>query len=170
MSASTIIAVFEEPNAASAAVATLVDGGVETDRISVLCSDPAKLESFPELLRHETPAEGSEKAIDTGAAAAVGVGASLLAGAVLTAAGLPLVALGALGSIAVTGPFAALMASRGMDDAAADFYDREVADGRILVAIEPLEETSADVVTADDATSRETLIGAGGRTFALPTK
>ena len=153
------IALFDEGDAAAAAVARCVQAGIPTEQLAAICSDESKLAGIPEAIQEETAAENEDDAILSGGAVAAGAGLALTAGALLTAAGLPLVAIGTLAASAVTGPFAAVMLSRGLDDAAADFYDREVGDGKVLIAVEPASELA-----------RSLLAEAGGRTFDLPVE
>ena len=153
------VALFDSGDDAAAAVARCVQAGIPTDRLAALCSDESKLAGIPDAIQEETAAENEDDAILGGGAVAAGAGLALTAGALLTAAGLPLVAIGTLAATAVSGPFAAVMLSRGLDDAAADFYDREVGDGKVLIAVEPASDTA-----------RRVLAEAGGRTFDLPAE
>ena len=155
-----LISLFNEAPVAESVVADLVSRGVPSESISVICSDESKLTNIPSTLQRETAGQAAEDAAESGSTLAAGTGAAILAGAAATVAGLPVAVVGALAAVAVTGPFAALMLSRGIDDAAADFYDREVGDGKILVAI--------DNDQADDAVVTSVFTDAGGRTFELP--
>ena len=156
------VSLYEDAATAASVTAALVEAGFAPDQLSVICSDPEKLESFPRSIWHPTVAEAEGEAATTGAEVAVGASAALAAGAALTVAGLPVAVLGAIGAAAVTGPFTALMLSRGVDDAAADFYDAEVADGKVLVSVETTAEREQHV--------RDVFNAAGGRLFDLPTE
>ena len=155
-----LIALYEDAPVAESVVADLVGRGILSDHISVLCSDETKLANIPASLRHETTGQASDDAVESGGAIAAGAGTAIIAGAAATVAGLPVAVVGALAAAAVTGPFAALMLSRGVDDAAADFYDQEVGDGKILIAVDGdhADHTLVSSVYAD----------AGGRMYEIP--
>ena len=149
------VALFPTGSETAAALASCVTLGLDVSQVSVICSDERELELIPSAMHHPTVGEAEDEAVGTGGVVAASAGVAITAGALLSAAGLPLAALGAVGAVAMSGPFTAMMLTRGLDDAAADFYDREVADGKVLVAIDAVTEAIVGKLVEHGATTFE---------------
>jgi hypothetical protein len=154
------VGVFDLYDVAEMAVQGLVDAGFDPEQITVVCSERAGREKFPDV-DAEPPAGATmpERAVVGGAIGALlgGLGATLL----VTSGGLVLLGAGAMLFFtgASTGSFVGAMTSRGVEKEVANFYDQELEKGQILVAVtgkEHLEE--AERVFAE----------LGTRPFALP--
>jgi len=124
--------------AADRAVGRLLAGGFTKDEITVVCSDEAKERHFRQY-EHQDPAgshtEGSVAA-GTSIGAAVGGLTAIAVGAATGA--VPLIIAGAAGLSAgsALGGFLSAMITRGGEKELANFYDQNIRDGKILVAVE----------------------------------
>ncbi|MGE3316720.1 MAG: hypothetical protein AB7O26_16505 [Planctomycetaceae bacterium] len=144
----------------------LMNAGFTTEQITVVSSDEVKERYFREF-EHQDPA-----GTHTPAAAAVGgfVGAAATGLTVATAAiatgGTALFALGPLivGTGGIVGGLVGAMMTRGVEKEVADFYDQEVLEGKLLVAVEyhgPDEATKL-------ATAERVISEAGAKPMPLP--
>lgn len=168
MTAPTRIALFEDPAAATAAVEKLLDAGVDRERISLVCAecspesdgDVAQVEPGDDRAVPAMLAGGSLGTLFGGLTGAVTV--AVAGGGALVVAG-PLLGAAAAGGVA--GSLIGAMASRGVEPDVADYYDQAVREGRILVAVDPVE----DVSQPDPRAVEKILTDAGGTTRRLPT-
>ena len=159
------VGVFSTVAAADQAVNGLLRAGFSKEQITVICSDTAKERHF-EAFHHEDPAgSNTPAAVLTGG----GIGAALgglaaLVGVVATG-GIGLLAAGGIAAWAggAAGGLVGAMMTRGVEKAAANFYDEAVAKGKILVAA---EVDDADDRRSLNAASR-VLAEAGAEPLAL---
>lgn len=128
-------AVFETTDSASQAVKQLRAAGFSPTQISVICSQEHASRHFGEC-REETV--GGETAIipDPSAIAALGIGGTAFASAIVLSGGGALVALGAFASVTLTGTLASYFATRGVSSEAADWHEQAVSEGNLLVVVE----------------------------------
>lgn len=164
----TELGVFEHFRDADGAVVELVRLGVPAERISVVCS-----EELPPMLASVDKVEGNvaERRIEsvlTGSAVGALLGGLATATSVLATGGLGLVVIGPFvgGATAagITGGLVGAMVSRGLEPDAADFYDRAVAAGEILVAVEP---PASDSEPGSESV-RDCLASRGARAYEMP--
>ena len=128
--------VFSSVEDAERAVRMLLEAGFGKDAISVLCSGEAKQRHFREFKPpHPSPEDAANAAITGGALG--GILGGVAAAAVTTTAGLSLLIIGPglLGG-AIAGSLVGAMTTRGVEKEVADFYDQEVTEGQLLVAVE----------------------------------
>lgn len=161
-----LAAVFDQFTQAEAAVEQLIAMGVDTSRISVICSEPQ-----PEIDAEVDQVEGSvaERRLPA-AVAGSSIGALLggltaLTGAVATGGAALMIAGPLLGSAAggIGGGLVGLMTSRGLEAEASDFYDHAVRAGATLVSVEP----SSDPSQPEASAVRNALTLHGGRFHTL---
>jgi hypothetical protein len=129
-------AVFSTVPEATRVVQGLLAAGFGRERITVVCSEDTKLRYFREF-EHQEPA-GTYTPASAAAGGTLGAllgGAAALAGGMATG-GVALVAAGGLAiwSGAIVGGLLGAMMTRGVEHELANFYDQEVAAGKILVA------------------------------------
>ncbi len=157
---------FQELIAADRAVSSLLKAGFGVDEITVICSDEVK-ESHFERFRHQEPA-GSETSGAVGAGVTIGAAlGGLTAIAVGAATGaVPLVIAGAAGLSggSAMGGFLGAMLTRGGEKELSNFYDQEIRQGRILVAV----EVHGDQAAPRLASAAKILAEAGSTPISLP--
>lgn len=139
------VGVFDSISAAGQAVDGLLRAGFRQDQITVVCSDETKERYFREF-EHQKPA-GSYDVKATVAGGALGAllaGLTIVVSAVATG-GVAILAAGPITAAAggVAGGFMGAMMTRGVEKAAADFYQQAVVGGRILVAAEDTGENAS---------------------------
>jgi len=130
-------AVFASLAAVEQAIKELLDAGFTKDEITVVCSDEAKERHFLEF-EHQKPA-GSRTPLAAIAGSALGAslgGVTLAAG--FATGGVTLIVIGSAGLMTgtVLGGFLGAMMTRGVEKEIANFYDQEVGEGNLLVAVE----------------------------------
>ncbi len=156
-------AVFETTLGAARAVKDLRAAGFSADQISVICSREHAHKHFGEY-RETTTGEQTSHTIDPSAVAALGIGRTAFASAVVLSGGRALIALGAFASVTLTGTLASIFASRGVEKDAIDFHEQSLHAGDLLVAVEGHDDDAeqwldhADQVFAD----------AGAKPLSLP--
>jgi hypothetical protein len=129
-------AVFDSVPEAMDVVLQLRAAGFTAKEISVLSSDPEKLEPFHRYI-HERPAgEHTEEALSTAGTLGLGLASAVIATALVTTGGAPLFVIGAFTGLGMVGTFVAAMLTRGTEKELADFYDQSMTHGKLLVAIE----------------------------------
>jgi hypothetical protein len=130
--------VFSTLHEADQAVSELLAAGFTKEQITVVCSDAA-IERHYQEFEHQDPA-GNHAAKGVVAGTSVGaVVGGLTAIAVGAASGaVPLIVAGAAGLAAgsTMGGFLGAMLSRGQEKELSNFYDQELRNGKILVAVE----------------------------------
>jgi len=129
--------VFDTVNEAMELVDQLRAAGFGWDEISVICSNERKEELFPEQVQKGPTGTIDNEALNAAGAGALGLGGIAVAAALLSSAGTAIMILGAFAGIAAAGTFASLMATRGFESEATDYYEQAVEEGKILVAVEP---------------------------------
>ena len=141
--------VYRDVAKADEAIRRLTAAGFLREQIDVVCADSAAERHFAtEKVEHQAP---SGRATPDSAAGGGLVGMSvggLIALGLTTATGLPLLAMGpalVLGG-AVAGGLVGAMETRGVEGAAADFYDQALTRGELLVAV---DVAPADIVGAE---------------------
>jgi hypothetical protein len=124
--------------AADRAVARLIATGFTSEEINVVCSDEAREAHFQQF-RHQEPA-GKETSGAVGTGVSVGAALGGLTALALGAATgtVPLFIAGATGLSAgsAMGGFLGAMLTRGGERELSNYYDQEVRQGRILVAVD----------------------------------
>lgn len=154
--------VYGSIDAATDAVHSLRAAGFTSDQISVVSSEEHAQRHFGALTEEPAGAHVS-RSVGGGAAAGLGLGGAAVAG-VLLAGGTPVVALGALGGLALTGTLIGLFASRGAEKEAADFYDQSLQAGDLLVVVEIHGDDAERQLARAEEIFRET----GAKPLALP--
>jgi hypothetical protein len=120
------------------AVEQLLAAGFTKDQITVICSDDTKERYFREFEHQEQAGSNTPAAAATGGAIGATLG-SLATGAVgMAIGGVPLIVAGGIGLMAgaIWGGFIGAMMTRGIEKEAANFYDQEVQEGKLLVTVE----------------------------------
>lgn len=158
-----VSAVFDTRDEAERAVSGLRRAGVDDDAVSIIAKHDGKTT--------ETDGSGAEAAKDVVGKTALGAGAGTLLGiAALAIPGVgPLVAAGAIASVAVPGAaltgaaigaaaggITGLLTDHGVSDEDAHYYNGRLNDGGVFVSV----DTSDAGITAEAA--REMLYNAGG--------
>ena len=156
-------AVFETTLGATRAVKDLRSAGFSADQISVICSREHAHKHFGEC-REVTAGEQTSQALDPSAIAALGIGGTAFASAVVLSGGGALVALGAFASVALTGTLAAVFASRGVEKEVIDFHEQSLRAGDLLVAVEVHGDDAEQWLARADKVFAE----AGAKPLALP--
>jgi hypothetical protein len=132
--------VFSSGDAALQALHRLRDAGFTREEISVVATEEAMKKHFPKDMPDEMTTEpaGSHTsdALNKAGLGALGLGVVGGATALVTTAGTAMIVLGAMAGLAVAGTFVSVMATRGVESSAADYFDQAVQAGKILVAVE----------------------------------
>ena len=160
------VGIFETAGGAERAVKELLKNGVREESISAISSNK---DAIAQLGLHQKE-PGTENAGLTAAAVGSAVGAS----AATVGAGATMLMLGAAATW-VVGPFALLgggvigalvgaMTSRGIEEESADFYQSEVARGKILIAVKPDPSEEAVILPL----AEKILSNAGAQPLELP--
>lgn len=158
--------IFDTVEETQRVVRELLDFGFTEQQITVICSDDTK-ERYFRRFKHQDPAGAHAPA----AAAAGGLIGAALTGttaavAAVTTGGTALFALGPLiaGTGGIVGGLVGAMMTRGIEKEAANFYDQEVAAGKLLVAV----EYHGDDEELWLAKASEILVEAGAKSLPLP--
>lgn len=132
--------VFSSGDAALQAVHKLRDAGFTREEISIVATEEAMKQHFPHDVPDEMTTEPSgshtSDALSKAGLGALGLGAVGGATALVTSAGTAVIVLGAMAGLALAGTFVSVMATRGVETSAADYFDQAVQAGKILVAVE----------------------------------
>jgi hypothetical protein len=137
--------VFSSVDSAVNVVRQLHHSGFTWDEISVICSDEKKEDLFPEQTQKLPTGSLDNEALNVAGAGLLGLGTVAVAAAILSTAGTAVMIIGAFAGIAAAGTFTSLMATRGFESEATDYYEQAVQEGKILVAVE---------VSGDDSEAR----------------
>ncbi|SFI76921.1 hypothetical protein [Planctomicrobium piriforme] len=143
---------FAVADEALSLVNALHDHAFSWDEISVICSNPEAIVSFPEATRHRPTGNFDNRALNVAATSALGAG-GIATAAILLSGGTAIMVLGGFAGVAAVTTFAALMATRGFESEATDFYEQAVQEGQILVAVE-VPDSAADAVPRRELASR----------------
>lgn len=138
--------VFDSVNDALELVDKLRAAGFSWDHVSVICSDELKEELFPEKSQHSVSGANDNQVLDAVGAGALGLAGLAAVAAILSTAGTAVMIMGAFAGVAAAGTFTSLMATRGFESEASDYYEQAVEQGKVLVAVE---------VPGDDAKAEE---------------
>ncbi|WP_437205728.1 hypothetical protein [Planctomicrobium sp. SH664] len=157
--------VFADVNAALSLVNSLRTAGFSWEEVSVITSDDTKEKLFPEKVQQDTSTEHATKALDLAGAGLLGLGGMATVAALVSTAGTALMIMGAFAGLAAAGTFTSLMATRGFESEASDFYDQAVQEGKILVAVDVKGDDAEASRRRDLAT--ELITKAGGETHRL---
>jgi hypothetical protein len=144
-------AVFSRVEDARLAVSRLLAAGFTQEQITVVSSDPDKARQFHEFEHQEPAGSNTQEAAATGSAIGAALG-GVAAGTIgVATGGLPLIVAGGLGFMAgaVWGGFIGAMMTRGIEKEVANFYDQEVQEGKLLVAVEACESGLRNLDDAD---------------------
>ena len=131
------VGVYKKLPEADKAVHDLLAAGFTRDEIDVVCSDKAKEWFFRDVPTVEPTGSHTTQSAVTGGVVGMTVGGIILAATTVMTGGFSLLAASsALISGAVGGTFLGAMLSRGFEKEIADYYDRAVQEGQILVSVE----------------------------------
>lgn len=128
--------VFESVDDALLLVDKLRAEGFTWDEVSVICSDAKKEELFPEQVQQATTGSYDNHVLNMAGLGALELGGVATVAALLSTAGTAVMIMGAFAGVAIAGTFASLLATRGFETEASDFYEQAVEEGHILVAVE----------------------------------
>lgn len=156
-------AVFETAEEATQAVQALRTAGFCPDQISVICSQEHASRHFGEC-REETIDSETVIIPDPSAIAALGIGGTAFASAIVLSGGGALIALGAFAGVTLTGTLASYFASRGVSHEIADFHEKAVSEGDLLVTVEVHNDASSGWQERTERIFRE----ASAKPFVLP--
>lgn len=140
------VGVFSRVDQADHVISGLLAEGFSYKQISVLCSDQAKEKHFAGFQGHLAGETAPKRAAAGGVIGAALGGLATVAGFATTGGAAIAVAghfLSVLVAGSIAGGFVGAMTSRGVDKAAADFYEQAVESGKILVVAEDHGEDAA---------------------------
>ncbi len=157
--------IFTTSASAMDAVNRLHDAGFTWDQISVVCSDKAIQKLFPQAIHHVPSQDFSSTALDYAATGVMGFGGAAIALAMVSGPGMIVAVLGAFAGVAAAGTFATLMATRGFESEATDYYEQALQEGNILVTVE-ISDAFPDAATRRE-TAESLLSAAGGEVQML---
>lgn len=149
--------VYSTVPAADRVVRRLLAAGIRPEQLSVVCSNEVIQRHFSQF-HHEDPAgENTPKMAASGSAIGAAIGGLAVAGASIATGGTALVMAGGLALVTggVFGGLVGAMASRGVENELADFYDQAVQKGKILVAVEVEADESEKIAHADRIIAEE---------------
>lgn len=133
------VGVYETVTAADLAMENLKAKGFTTDEISVFCSEEVQKQHFQPYT--SSSEEGAPVATaSAGGALGATLGGLTAAVGLISTAGIPVVVAGAMAGVlsgSVVGGLAGAMMNRGVEKESADYFDQAVADGKILISVEP---------------------------------
>ena len=132
------IGVYDSVTNAKQALNSLQQAGFKENELSVLCSSETQAKHFPESLVEGEPGDTAKASAAGGVIGALLAGAGVGVAGLATTAGLPIVAIGAMGAAlagGVAGGLTGAMAERGFEPDSADYFDQAVTDGKILIAV-----------------------------------
>ena len=144
------VGVYETVAAADEALENLKSRGFTTDEISVFCSEELHKEHFEPYTTASEPGAPLASATAGGALGATLGGITAAAGLVSTA-GIPVIVAGAMAGVlsgSVVGGLAGAMINRGVEKESADYFDQAVSDGKILISVEPTQDTKERLAEA----------------------
>ena len=133
-----IVGIFGTLAIAESAVKGLGDLGLTPHEITVISSSDVVKHYF-DVYQPEADPEDWKGAAMLGGSAGTLFGGLAAATAVITGAGIPLVAAGGLAGLltgGIVGGLTGAMTERGFETEAADYYQLAVADGKTLVAVD----------------------------------
>lgn len=137
------VGVYETVAAADQAMENLQAKGFTKEEISVFCSEELQKQHF------QPYTDSSDKGAPLATASAGGALGATLGGltaavGLISTAGIPVVVAGAMAGVlsgSVVGGLAGAMVHRGVEKESADYFDQAVADGKILISVEPADGT-----------------------------
>lgn len=156
-------AVFETAEETTQAVQALRTAGFSPDQISVICSQEHARRHFGEC-REETIDDETMMIPDPSAVAALGIGGTAFASAIVLSGGGALIALGAFAGVTLTGTLASYFASQGVSHEIAHFHEQAVREGDLLVTVEVHDDNSGVWKERAERVFRE----ANAKPFVLP--
>jgi len=130
--------VFSTVEEAKEAISRLLAAGFTKEQITVVTSDKDKARQFREFEHQDPAGSHTPEAAATGAAIGATLGGLAATAMGIATGGVPLFVVGSAGLMAgaVSGGFIGAMLTRGIEKEAANFYDQEVQEGKLLVAVE----------------------------------
>ena len=136
------VGVFSDLIRAEGAVDALLAAGFSQAEVTVFCPTEEEQKHFDEErpALHTGERTGSVKTAATGSAIGGVLGGLTAVAGLATIGGLPILVAGAMAGTltgGVVGGLTGIMVSRGVEHESADFFAQAVADGMILVAVEP---------------------------------
>jgi outer membrane lipoprotein SlyB len=159
--------IFTSAEKAEEVIRNLLAAGFSKDQITVVTSDKGALRHFPDVKLQEPAGAHTEEALTIGSSLGAALGALGIGLVGLATGGVPLLVIGSTyGAVTggVTGGFIGAMLTRGVEKEVANFYDQEVADGNLLVAVE-VDEASTKPSLED---AERILAEAGAKPVPLP--
>ncbi|WP_437186929.1 hypothetical protein SH668x_000300 [Planctomicrobium sp. SH668] len=133
--------VFSSLDQAIVLVRNLEQAGFSWQELSVICSDESKERLFPKEMQHPLHRESDSKLLSAIGTSALGLG-GVAAATILSTGGAALFVLGAFAGLAALGTYSSLMASRGFESEAMDYYEQSLQNGDILIAVEVPGDTT----------------------------
>jgi outer membrane lipoprotein SlyB len=159
--------IFSNVEKAEEAIDRLLAAGFVKDQITVVTSDEGMRRHFNNVKLQEPAGAHTEEAVVIGSSFGAALGAIGIGAVGVALGGVPLlVVAGTYGLVAggVVGGFVGAMLTRGIENEVANFYDQEVADGNLLVAVE-VDELDAKLSLWD---AERILAEAGAKPLPLP--
>lgn len=141
-----VVGIFSTLRDAESAIRGLESLGLTSREISVISSNTVVKEHFEQYRPDAEPEDWKAAAVLGGTTGAVLAGLTSVA-ALVTGAGIPIVVAGGLASFitgGIVGGLAGVMAERGFETEAADYYELAVAEGKVLVAVDLSQRTDAE--------------------------
>lgn len=135
------VGIFSTVAAADRAITGLQAAGFTADHITVVSSEKSVRAHFKPFEHQDPAGEKTPVAAATGGAIGAILGGTVAVAGIVGTGGLALLAAGpiallAAGTGGVAGSLVGAMMTRGVEKELANFYDQEVASGKILVAAE----------------------------------
>lgn len=140
------VGIFGSVRNAIQVVHELTELGYTKKHIAVICSDETKEKHFSKFEEESTGEDHTKNFLKTGSEVGALVGGLTALTGVVTMGGAAVLAAGVVLTSAVTGGIVGglvgLMMTRGVDKQEADFYDRAVTEGKILISVEDESENA----------------------------
>jgi hypothetical protein len=159
--------VFPNVEKAEEAINRLLAAGFTKEQITVVTSDEGMRRHLKNVKLQEPAGAHTEEAVAIGSSFGAALGAIGIGAVGVALGGVPLlVVAGTYGLVAggVVGGFVGAMLTRGVENEVANFYDQEVAEGNLLVAVE-VDEPEAKPSLTD---AERILAEAGAKPLPLP--
>jgi hypothetical protein len=141
-------AVFSDPDAASRAIDQIRAAGFSDQEIRVVTANEAHRHRFRRFVQQLPAGSRTGKALTQAALVAVVLGTLIVGTALALRSDIALILTGAFAGLVGAGTFVVVMMTRGAEGELSDFYDQAVEHDRLIVAIEPHENTAPERIAA----------------------
>ncbi len=141
-------AVFRDPDAASRAIDRLREAGFSEQEIKVVTANEAHRHRFRRFVQQLPAGSRIGTALTRAALVAVVLGTLIVGAALALRSDIALILAGAFAGLVAAGTFVAVMMTRGAEGELSDFYDQAVEHDRLVVAVEPREQTSPERIAS----------------------